>query len=69
MVERLCQSTPDVEAALLRAAYAPRDLDPKIKALVGGPEMTGRLARFTFTPQMLPVAQMGRITPANAHPA
>lgn len=48
---------------------APRACYHQIKALVGAREMTGRMAAFTFTPQTLPVAQMGWIIPAFANPA
>ena len=49
--------------------YAARPYYHQIEALVGAPEMTGRMAAFTFTPQTLPVAQMGWIFPAFANPA
>lgn len=49
--------------------YTPRPYYHQIEALVGAPEMTGRMAAFTFTPQTLPVAQMGWIIPAFANPA
>lgn len=49
--------------------YAGRAAYHRIESLVGPPEMTGRMAAFTFTPQSLPVAQMGWIIPAFATPA
>ena len=49
--------------------YAGRASYHKIEALTGPPAMTGRMAAFTFTPQTLPVAQMGWIMSAFASPA
>ena len=48
---------------LSRAAYHPFEL------LVGRPEMTGRMAAFTLTPQSLPADQMGWIIAAFSDPA
>ena len=49
--------------------YAARPSYHQIERLAGAPEMTGRMAAFTFTPQTLPAAQMGWIIPAFANPA
>ena len=46
--------------------YVDRPDYHKIERLVGPPAMTGRMAAFTFTPQTLPVAQMGWIIAAYA---
>lgn len=48
--------------------YADRQGYKKIETLVGAPAMAGRMARFQFTPQALPVAQMGWIMAAYANP-
>jgi hypothetical protein len=40
----------------------------KIETLVGAAEMVGRMARFTFTPMQMPVAQMRWIMTAFANP-
>lgn len=49
--------------------YLGRPTYHRIESLVGAPEMTGRMAAFTFTPQSFPVAQMGWIIAAFADPA
>lgn len=49
--------------------YAARASYHVIETLVGAPDMTGRLAAFTFTPQSFPVAHMGWIMSAFANPA
>ena len=48
--------------------YIDRPSYKKIETLVGAPDMTGRMARFQFTPQSLPVAQMAWIMAAYASP-
>lgn len=47
---------------LMRPAYH------LFEKLVGQPDMTGRMAAFTLTPQRFPVAQMGWIIPAFSDP-
>ncbi|MBI1172725.1 hypothetical protein GC209_15115 [bacterium] len=54
---------------LLCDDYAARASYHLIETLVGAPEMTGRMAAFTFTPQSFPIAQMGWIMAAFANPA
>jgi hypothetical protein len=49
--------------------YALRLAYHRIETLVGPPQMSGRLAAFTFTPQILPRAEMGWIIAAFAIPA
>ncbi|MGV8986339.1 MAG: hypothetical protein ACOH2H_08665 [Cypionkella sp.] len=49
--------------------YVMRTSYHRIETLVGPPEMSGRMAAFTFTPQEFPIAQMGRIMSALASPA
>ena len=49
--------------------YAERAAYHQIEKLAGPPQMTGRMAAFPFTPQTLPVAQMGWIIPSFANPA
>ncbi len=48
--------------------YIDRPGYKKIETLVGAPVMAGRMARFQFTPQALPVAQMAWIMAAYASP-
>lgn len=48
--------------------YLDRPAYNQIETLVGRPEMNGRLARFTFTPQPVPVAHLGWIMTAFASP-
>lgn len=53
---------------LLCDDYANRAVYHQIESLIGVPEMSGRMAAFTLTPQTMPVAQMGWIISAYANP-
>ena len=48
--------------------YIDRPGYKRIEALVGVPEMVGRMARFVFTPMAMPVADMQWIVAAFANP-
>ena len=48
--------------------YIDRPPYARIERLVGAPQLTGRMARFTFTPQPMPPADMGWIMAAYASP-
>lgn len=54
---------------LLCDDYAERPAYHAFERLAGTPEMTGRMAAFTLSPQAMPMDQMGWIIPAYANPA
>ncbi len=53
---------------LLCDDYLDRSTYHRFETLAGKPEMTGRMAAFTLTPQSFPVAQMGWIIAAYSDP-
>lgn len=53
---------------LLCDDYLERKEYHKIETLIGAPDMTGRMAAFTLTPQSFPVAEMGWIIAAYSTP-
>lgn len=53
---------------LLCDDYLDRPSYHRFETLAGKPEMTGRMAAFTLTPQSFPVAQMGWIIAAYSDP-
>lgn len=54
---------------LLCDDYVDRPTYHAFERLAGPPEMTGRMAAFTLTPQPMPMDQIGWIIPAFANPA